>query len=239
MTEAALTDDTELSIDPVQEQEQESVEVEQSDSAPVAEDKPEDGFQKRINKVTADKYAEKRRADELQRKLDEVQAKPQEVGAAPKLEDFDHDEEKFNSASIKHQVAEAVRAERQAIDTDAQTVAAEKAQQTFNERVVAMNKPDFADVANAVPQLPLGVADALVQSENGAELIYHLGTHLDMADKLAGMTPTMAMMELGRISANMSTKPDVKLSAAPAPIEPLNSGGSISSKRGPEGATFE
>ena len=220
--------------------EQETFVVKQAESATEVEEAPkEDGFQKRINKVTADKYAEKRRADELQRQLDEVKAKPKEVGAPPKLEDFDHDEEAFNRADIKHQVAEAVKAERALITTEANQATAAEAQRTFNERVVAMDKPDFADVANAVPQLPLGVADALVQSENGAELIYHLGTHLDMADKLASMTPSQAIMELGRISANMSTKQDIKLSAAPEPIEPLNSGGSISADRGPVGATFE
>ena len=190
----------------------------------------EDGFQKRINKVTADKYEQQRRADDLQRQLDEVQAKPKEVVAAPKLEDFDHDEEAFNAANIKYQVAEAVQAEKAVLNTEAQQVKAAEAQRAFNDRIVAMNKPDFADVANAVPQLPSGVADALVQSENGAELIYHLGTHLDMADKLANMSPNQAMMELGRISANMNTKSEIKQSAAPEPIEPITSGGGVLKK---------
>ncbi len=244
MSEAALNEDvdqsTDIDLGQDQNQEQENVEVKQPESATGAEEAPkEDGFQKRINKVTADKYAEKRRADELQRKIDEMQAAPKQTSKAPTLEEFDHDEEAFNQASIKHQVAEAVKAERQALQTEAQQVTAAEAQRAFNERIVAMNKPDFADVANAVPQLPVGVADALVQSENGAELIYHLGTHLDLADKLSSMTPQAAMMELGKISVNMSAKQDVKTSAAPDPIEPLNSGGSISKERGPSGAKFE
>ena len=71
------------------------------------------------------------------------------------------------------------------------------------------------------------------------EMIYHLGEHLDLADKIAGMSPLQAMGELGRISLNMSAQTDVKLSAAPDPIEPLNSGGSISQEEGPHGATYE
>lgn len=227
MTEenAALTE--EATLDQAIIEESKEVEpVKPTESAPVVEETPkEDGFQKRINKVTADKYEQQRRADELQRKLDEMQAKPKEASAAPKLEDFDHDEEAYNAASIKYQVSEAVKAERASIDTDAQQAKAAEAQRAFNDRIVAMNKPDFADVANSVPQLPAGVADALVQSENGAELIYHLGTHLDMADKLASMSPTQAIMELGRISANMNTNPEIKQSAAPNPIEPITSGG--------------
>jgi hypothetical protein len=244
MSEAALTEDTEQSnsfdLDQDQSQETQNVEVEQTESATVVDEAPkEDGFQKRINKVTADKYAEKRRADDLQRKIDEMQAAPKAAAKAPTLEDFDHDEEAYNSASIKHQVSEAVKAEREALKVEAQQGTAAEAQRAFNERIVAMNKPDFAEVANAVPQLPAGVADALVQSENGADLIYHLGTHLDMADKLANMSPTQAIMELGRISGNMSAKPEQKLSAAPDPIEPISSGGSISSEKGPTGATYE
>ena len=41
------------------------------------------------------------------------------------------------------------------------------------------------------------------------------------------MSPSAAMMELGRISANMSAKTPIKLSAAPEPIATINSGGSL------------
>lgn len=209
------------------------------------QDKPEDGFQKRINKVTADKYAEKRRADELQRKLDEMteQPKPVDLKAAPKLEDFDFDQDAYNTALIDHKVeqrvSEAVKAVTATQSNDAIAAEAKVAQKGFNDRIVAMAKTDFDVVANNVPLLPEGVADALVRSENGAELIYHLGSHLDLADKIANMSPQAAMMELGRISVTMSAQPDVKLSAAPDPIEPLNSGGSVSQQRGPKGAIYE
>lgn len=236
---AALTEEATLDA---QIEEAQAVEtVDPVESATTEETKPEvkeDGFQRRINKVTADKYFEKRRADELQQKLDEMQSKPEKMATgAPKLEDFDHDEEAFNAANIKYQVNEAVTAssieQQKALDK----TSADKAQREFNERIVSLGKDDFADVAGAVPQLPVGVADALVNSEKGAELIYHLGTHLDQADKLANMSPQAAMMELGRISANMSAT-TVKASAAPEPIAPLNSGGSLKQERGPSGATF-
>ena len=200
----------------------------------------EDGFQKRINKVTADKYTEKRRADKLEQELEELRAKtPVMPGAAPKIEDFDYDEAKYTQALINHQVSEALSNQVATQKEDATKASAQQAQVAFNESIVKLGKADFDEVANAVPQLPIGVADALVQSENGAELIYHLGTHLDLADKLANMSPSQAIMELGRISTNMSAQPEIKPSAAPDPIEPLNSGGSLSKERGPSGATFE
>ena len=251
MSEAALIEDHGITFSP-EEVEEETSEIQETASAPVerdelpAEEAPEttddvltERAQKRFNKITAEKYAEKQRADELQRKLDERQAEPQKASAAPKLEDFDYDDDLHRTALIKYQVAEELKAERQALQAESRQAKATEAQSAFNERIAAFNKPDFYEVANSVPVLPSGVAEALVQSEGGAELIYHLGTHLDLADKLANMSPTMAMMELGRISVNLNAKPKVKLSAAPDPIEPLNSGGSISKERGPSGAKYE
>ena len=70
-------------------------------------------------------------------------------------------------------------------------------------------------------------------------MIYHLGENLDLADKVANMSPSNAMMEIGRISVSMNAAKNIKPSTAPDPIEPISSGGSISQDRGPKGATFE
>ena len=116
MTDAALVDDNMPPLDPAPEQVNESVESETPEaSAPQAEDKPveNDGFQKRINKVTAEKYAEKRKAEALQRQIDDMKAAaPQQPEVkAPTLEDHNYDEAAFNAASITHQVKQGVAAE--------------------------------------------------------------------------------------------------------------------------------
>ena len=218
----------------------EDQDVETVESAPTEDNAPkEDGFQKRINKVTADKYAEKRRADELERQLNELRSKKETVTHdAPKPDDFDFDDDKYQQALIDHKVNLAIQSREEAKAQEQAKAKALEAQSTFNERIESLGKPDFAEVANQVPLLPQGVADALMQSESGPELIYHLGTHLDMADRIANMSPQTAMMELGKLSATLNSKPAVKLSNAPAPIEPLTSGGSIPKERGPDGATF-
>ena len=244
MTEAALDDDLGVTLNDAQENlETESAPVEQVEPPAEAPEELTERAQKRFNKIVADKHAEKRRADEAERKLSErsIIAPVVEAKEAPKLEDFEYDQDAFNAALIDYKVAEQVsQAVAQVTSTQSDAVKAresQEAQQGFNDRIVALAKPDFDEVANNVPLLPNGVADALVRSENGAELIYHLGNHLDLADKIANMSPQAAMMELGRISATMAATPAVKLSAAPDPIEPLNSGGSISQEAGPKGAT--
>lgn len=247
MTEesAAQAEDVTLSTELDQTQDEETTEA-NPESATGTEDAKkdepkEDGFQKRINKVTADKYAEKRRADNLQRENDELRAKPAATPSkAPTLEEFDHDEEAFNAANLKYQVNEAVNAKATELQTESSSKTAQEAQEAFNGRITAFGKDDFDTVSDAIPELPPGVAGELVNAELGPELIYHLGTHLDVADKIAGMTPMAAMVELGRISAGLNAKPNIKPSAAPDPIKPLASGGQLSNvERGPAGATFE
>lgn len=216
-----------------------------TESAPVEAKEPkEDGVQKRMNKITADKHDERRkreasdkRADDLQAKLDELEAKKPTL-TEPTLEQHGYDEEAFNQATVSFQVQEQVKAELATQKTQQsqldQQAKKQQALDTFNERATALGKDDFATVANSVPDLPAGVADAIMGLENGAEMAYYLGTHLDQADVLASMTPMAAMMELGKISSQMSVKPEIKTSAAPDPIETLNSGSALSSEVGDE-----
>lgn len=201
---------------------------------------PADGFQKRINKVTADKYAEKRRADALQAKLDELSKTPSnEQAKAPVLDDFDFDDAAFNQANIQYQVQQELSKQtalQRQSDSDDKL---RQASHDFNQKVSKFGKEDFFEKADSIPDLPPGVADALMQSDIGPELIYHLADHLDQADALSGMTPAAAIMELGRMHSTMTANKNIEPSAAPDPIQPLSSGGAISAERGPDGATYE
>ena len=86
------------------------VESATTDDTPEVEPPKEDGFQKRINKVTAAKYAAERRAEELERKLKELEtAKP--AKPAPTLEDFDFDEAAYQAALIESKVEQVITAQ--------------------------------------------------------------------------------------------------------------------------------
>jgi hypothetical protein len=204
--------------------------------APAEAEKPTgDGFQKRIDKVTADKYAEKRRADDLQKKIDLLEASTKETLQKPKLEDHDYDEDEYNKATRDFEINQGVQSalDKRTADAKAeqQKAESEKVTANFNERAAALGKSDFDEKANSIPNLPVGVADAIMQSEDGADIVYYLGSpeNAEKANALASMTPAMAIMELGKLSAQLSTKPEIKLSAAPDPIDPVKAGSSLSS----------
>ncbi len=200
------------------------------------EEKPaEDGFQKRINKVTADKYTAQRERDALQVQLDKLSNTPsQEQVKAPTLEDpdIDYDEDKLRAAQISFGVQQELAKQGATQRQAAETVKAQQQATDFDQKVATLGKEDFYDKASKIPQLPEGVAEALKQSDSGVELIYHLSEHLDQADALANMTPMAAMMEIGRMSTVMNKKPEIKTSAAPEPIEPVKAGSALSSEVG-------
>lgn len=226
---------------PTQEQaEQPLVESAPTEEVPAEEtavsEKPaSDGFQTRINKVTAAKYTAIRERDALQAKLDALNNTPSnEQAKAPTLEEHEYDEVAFNKASISHQVQQELAKQSATSEQAAANVKAQQQDIDFDKRVSALGKDDFYDKASKIPQLPSGVAEALSLTDDGIELIYHLSNHLDQADNIAGMTPAAAMMELGRMSTVMNKKTEIKPSAAPEPIEPVKAGSALSSEIGDE-----
>ncbi len=94
---------------------------------------------------------------------------------------------------------------------------------------------DWDEVVNQDIFIGKEVQLAILEQENGAEVIYYLGRHPAYATKLGKMSPLSAVMEVGRLSARLTTgasahdeangedskKPKPKL---PAPVKPVGSG---------------
>lgn len=82
--------------------------------------------------------------------------------------------------------------------------------------------PDFYEKVHSdqVPITPV-VAEAIVSSDAGHEIAYYLGTHLEDAARIAGLSPVNQVREIGKLEARLSQSAK---SNAPAPISPLNGG---------------
>ncbi len=78
------------------------------------------------------------------------------------------------------------------------------------------------------------VRDAIIESDVGPQVLYHLALHPEDADKMRDMTVAAALRYLGKIEARLEqapepgkqepAKPVVKPSAAPTPISPIKGG---------------
>ena len=88
--------------------------------------------------------------------------------------------------------------------------------------------PDFDDiVASSDVVVNDDIRDAILESDVGPQILYHLAENDDVAKRIAGLSPKQALREIGKLEARFEvketapeTKPIVR-SKAPAPIQPL------------------
>ena len=90
--------------------------------------------------------------------------------------------------------------------------------------------PDFDEiVASSDVVVNDDVRDAILESDVGPQVLYHLAENDELAKKIAGMSPKAALREIGKLEERLSVKPTAKQetvvkSRAPAPISPIRGG---------------
>lgn len=66
------------------------------------------------------------------------------------------------------------------------------------------------------------MAATIQSSENGPEILYHLGQNPNEAARISRLQPLLQAREIGKLEATLAAAPPVKrTSTAPAPIDPL------------------
>ena len=67
------------------------------------------------------------------------------------------------------------------------------------------------------------MAQAIMLSDNGAEVAYHLGTNPKEAARIHALSPIVQVKEIGKIEAKLAADPPVKrTTTAPEPIKPVS-----------------
>lgn len=208
----------------------------------VAEDdtpaKPKNsGFQKRINELVGEREDWKRQAQyfaEIAREK-EVKQQPEAKAAdtppiAPKADDFDTYEEYIESLTdfkTDQKLAAREESQKQTEANKRQTDAETAQQQAMRDRIDTGREKyeDFDHVAlnKAIP-ITQEMAFAVADSDVGAELAYYLGSNLDEASVIAGLSPNAQYRAIGKLEAKLESSPvqATEKSSAPAPIKPVS-----------------
>lgn len=123
---------------------------------------------------------------------------------------------------MKQQEAEAKQAEERQKVINQWTSKVEAAKATL---------PDFDDiVASSDVVVNDDIRDAILESDVGPQILYHLAENDEVAKKIAGLSPKQALREIGKLEARFEAKPEAEKPApivrskAPAPIQPIRGG---------------
>ena len=213
------------------------------------------GFQRRINRLTADyrtEQAARQAAETRLRELEGNQRQPVRDDpdlTPPRLDDFKSYED-FEAAKERH-IADKTRRETLKVLEDARAKdTAERAGAEQRERItkarerfesdaekVAEHYEDFEDVMEDFfkGRSPLREFDRQAHefifedAKRAPELVYHLHQNEDVARRIAGMRPVQQVAELARLEASLA-KPGAKnVSKAPPPPR------TVGAKGGPDG----
>ena len=188
------------------------------------------GVQKRIDRLTQEKYRLRAELDFL-RSQPPQQAQPaqqaQQPSQAPKLEQYNSIEE-YLDALADHKASQKfdhLAKEREAKESQTrQQQEAAKLHESYTKQTEQARQAygDFDDVVQD-PDLPISqaMAEAIMRSTNGADVAYYLGKNPDQAARIASLDPFSAAVEIGRIAATVVRPQPRKTSNAPPPIQPV------------------
>lgn len=179
------------------------------------------GVQSRIDELTRKARDAERRANYYEGLATQPAQNPAEDAAKPTADQFD-DYGEFVEALTDWKVAQ----KSQTLAQDAaKGVVQHERQANYQERL-AETKATIADYDAVMEkaadmQIADYVGEAVYDSERGPEIFYHLAQHPEVAERLNGLSPLKAAMEIGKIEAQLSAPAVKRASQAPAPITPI------------------
>jgi hypothetical protein len=195
-------------------------------------EKPQKGFQKRINQLTAEKHEERLKNQELEKRIKDLEsnvakAKPDLV--APNPDDFETDQE-YNTANANYYAEVSANAADARISAKEQEVRQQEQQSTkeaiankYWDKVesVSDSYENFEEIAHGHKFQDSSLTYMIADLDKGPEVAYHLGSNLDEAERIFNLPEVQRMRELTKLEYQVeSLKPKV-VSEAPDPITPL------------------
>jgi len=184
------------------------------------------GMQKRIDRLTRDRMAEKARADYLEKLIAERQSSQADKGLDRSK--FASDED-WLEAEVSRRL-NAVEAQKAEMAQQEQLLARAAKQEQILMDAELSGQFDRDKFFKSVPVTD-AMADAVLESDMGTELVLWLNENPAEAARISNLTTTRQAVELGKIEAQLSGQEAQKPapSKAPAPPKTVSGGGKVSS----------
>lgn len=241
MTEEAAVPEVVVAETPTPE-----VPAEPSTAEPVEPVQPseEDLVRKRIDKIVWQREEQKRRADYWEAKAKETkpearnEEKPESDPTKPSINDTKisgdpkfKSYEDFTEALAEWKVEQRIQKAHQEFQTRTQAEKRSETLKTFNDRAAKVRDkyPDYDELfENAT--VSQAMAEPIMDSESGPEIVVYLSKNPDVAAKLSQLSPTQAAREIGKIEAKLDSLLVVKsVTDAKPPLTPVKPKGELPS----------
>lgn len=236
--------------EPVETEEEKDELEDKTDESEIEKPKKKGGFQKRIDKLNAQKAEALREAEywkSLASKKDAgetKQDKAESVKASgePSPEDFETHSEYVKALTKWEIKQEKLVSDEEAKKSNLAKEFEEKRKSHFEREKSFSEKTDdykkvITELMEAEPDVSATFENLLIESEHGPEILYTLAKDQDEFERINSLSPLALAREFGKLEAKLSTKPSSekqeikKITKAPKPIEPVGSASTGSLKK--------
>jgi len=236
--------------EPIEEAQGESEQENEPETKATEERKQNPKLEKRFSELTKARKQAEENAAKAQAEKEALEARLREyegrsaptkqadpIGVEPRADQFD-DAFEYAKALAEWSTEKALY-ERDKQDADRKLDQERSVVlKAWNEKIekAKVELPDFDEmIASSTVQVSDAVRDAILESDTGAEILYHLASEEEYALKLSAMPTAKALKEIGRLEARferkeapVEAKPKAvaRQSKAPSPISPIRGTGS-------------
>lgn len=195
--------------------------VEQTDEPKQPEDDPRDkavkSLTRRVDRITAARYQAEARAQQAAQEAEQLRQQ-----LAQYTQQEDRPQPQADPVALAREIATLER-----ITEKSNTVAKDGAKrfEGFNKALSVVQDeagPLFVPVAPGIGK-PTPLGEAVLDAEDPAAVLHHLGNNPELAAELHGLSATQVARRIARIEIELSKASEPKQSSAPKPISPVKS----------------
>jgi len=212
------------------------------------EKQPNPKLEKRFSELTKQREQARQEAERERTARQELESRIREMEARlnPQPQVVDEDDEprpdqfrdayEYAKALAEFSAEKALKERDRQEATKREQETKQKVLETWKKRVeeTKAELTDFDDmVGSADVVISDQVRDAILESDVGPKIVYHLAENPEVAEKLKTMSVSAALREIGKLEARFERKETQETqrankSSAPAPISPLRGTGTVS-----------
>ena len=210
------------------------------------EKKPNPKLEKRFSELTKQREMARQEADRERQRAADLEARLEafERGSKPVKQDEPNKEPQPSDFTDAFEYAKALaeystaKALENRDKQEAERKANEERQKVMTSwqtklEAAKSELPDYEDmIASSDVVVSDQVRDAILESDVGPKILYHLAENPEVATKISGLSLPSALREIGKLEARFektaeAPKPAVRKSNAPAPINPIRGGSNV------------